>query len=67
VLPLLWLTYLSLSVVGQDFLSFQWDALLLEAGFLAIFIVPAVRRERLRDAAVLHASGCASCSGCCSG
>jgi hypothetical protein len=51
VLPLLWLTYLSLSVVGQDFLSFQWDALLLEAGFLAIFIVPAVRRERLRDAA----------------
>jgi lipase maturation factor 1 len=51
VLPLLWLTYLSLSVVGQDFLSFQWDALLLETGFLAIFIVPAVVRERLRDAA----------------
>jgi lipase maturation factor 1 len=51
VLPLLWLTYLSLSVVGQDFLSFQWDALLLETGFLAIFIVPAVGRERLRDGA----------------
>jgi hypothetical protein len=51
VLPLLWLTYLSLSVVGQDFLSFQWDALLLETGFLAIFIVPAVGRERFRDAA----------------
>jgi hypothetical protein len=51
LLPLLWLTYLSLSVVGQDFLSFQWDALLLETGFLAIFIVPAVGRERLRDAA----------------
>src|SRR5437867_3862744 len=32
----LWVLYLSLVVVGQDFLSFQWDALLLEAGFLAI-------------------------------
>jgi hypothetical protein len=51
VLLLLWLTYLSLSVVGQDFLSFQWDALLLETGFLAIFIVPAAGRERFRDAA----------------
>jgi len=29
--------YLSLSQVGQEFLSFQWDSLLLEAGFLAIF------------------------------
>ncbi len=29
--------YLSLSSVGQPFMSFQWDALLLEAGFLAIF------------------------------
>jgi hypothetical protein len=29
--------WLSLCVVGQDFLSFQWDVLLLEAGFLAIF------------------------------
>src|SRR4051794_6006684 len=26
---LLWALYLSLAVVGQDFLSFQWDALLL--------------------------------------
>lgn len=30
--------YLSLTVAGQDFMSFQWDALLLEAGFLAIFL-----------------------------
>ena len=29
--------YLSFSLAGQDFLSFQWDSLLLEAGFLAIF------------------------------
>jgi hypothetical protein len=48
VLPLLWLAYLSLSIVGRDFLSFQWDALLLETGFLAIFLAPLTRRERLR-------------------
>jgi hypothetical protein len=29
--------YLSLSAIGQPFTSFQWDALLLESGFLAIF------------------------------
>jgi hypothetical protein len=29
--------YLSLSSVGQPFTSFQWDALLLESGFLALF------------------------------
>ncbi len=34
----LYLLYLSMCSVGQDFLSFQWDALLLEAGFLAIFL-----------------------------
>jgi hypothetical protein len=46
VLSLLWLDYLSLSVVGRDFLSYQWDALLLETGFLAIFIAPLVARAR---------------------
>jgi len=40
ILVLLWLFYLSLTVAGQQFLSFQWDALLLEAGFLAIFYAP---------------------------
>ena len=35
-----WLLYLSLSVAGQDFLSFQWDALLLETGVLAILWAP---------------------------
>ena len=39
-LALAWLCYLSLVTVGQDFLSFQWDTLLLEAGFLAIFLAP---------------------------
>jgi hypothetical protein len=39
-LALLWLLYLSLSTVGRDFLGFQWDNLLLEAGFVAIFFAP---------------------------
>jgi hypothetical protein len=29
--------WLSLCSVGQDFLGFQWDALLIETGFLAVF------------------------------
>ena len=37
---LLWAFYLSLAGVCGDFLRFQWDALLLEAGFLAIFLAP---------------------------
>ena len=40
VLPVLWILYLSLVTVGQDFLAFQWDNLLLEAGFLAILLAP---------------------------
>ena len=33
-------SYLSLTHAGQTFLSFQWDILLLETGFLAIFFAP---------------------------
>jgi lipase maturation factor 1 len=40
VLALLWLLYLSLSVVGQEFLWFQWDALLLETGLVALLYAP---------------------------
>ena len=36
----LFVFYLSLTTAGQDFLSFQWDILLLETGFLAIFLAP---------------------------
>src|SRR5581483_4173563 len=32
-----WILYLSIVTVGQPFSNFQWDALLLEAGFLAFF------------------------------
>ncbi|MDE0469034.1 MAG: lipase maturation factor family protein [Candidatus Poribacteria bacterium] len=41
----LWAFYLSLVTVGQVFLSFQWDVLLLEAGFLAIFFAPLQLRD----------------------
>jgi len=39
-LAVLFVFYLSLSIAGQAFLSFQWDILLLETGFLAIFFAP---------------------------
>jgi predicted DCC family thiol-disulfide oxidoreductase YuxK len=32
--------YLSITIAGQTFLSFQWDILLLETGFLSIFLAP---------------------------
>jgi hypothetical protein len=37
-LAILFVLYLSISTAGQDFWSFQWDILLTEAGFLAIFL-----------------------------
>ncbi|KAM6288968.1 LOW QUALITY PROTEIN: lipase maturation factor 2, partial [Aegotheles albertisi] len=37
---LLWLLYLSLCQVGQIFLYFQWDSLLLETGFLGVLVAP---------------------------
>src|SRR5712691_7456970 len=41
VWALLWVLYLSIVNVGQTFYSFGWESLLLEAGFLAIFLGPA--------------------------
>jgi len=35
-----WALYLSLSAIGSDFMSFQWDVLLLEAGLIACFLAP---------------------------
>lgn len=39
-LALLWALYLSFASVGQDFLSFQWDNLLLESAFFAFLVAP---------------------------
>ena len=47
-----WVLYLSLASVGQQFLSFQWDALLLETGFLALLWAPLAWRL---DAATVRA------------
>lgn len=35
-----WLLYLYFVTIGGDFMSFQWDVLLLETGFLAVFLAP---------------------------
>jgi len=37
---ILWLFYLSFLTTGRTFLSFQWDILLVEVGFIAIFLSP---------------------------
>ena len=39
-LVILWVDYLSIASVCSPFLNFQWDTLLLETGFLAIFLAP---------------------------
>jgi predicted DCC family thiol-disulfide oxidoreductase YuxK len=36
----LFVFYLSLTIAGQIFFNFQWDVLLLETGFLSIFLTP---------------------------
>jgi predicted DCC family thiol-disulfide oxidoreductase YuxK len=47
---LLWVAYLSLCAAGQVFLDYQWDALLLEATLLAVFLAPwSWRSWRRRD------------------
>jgi hypothetical protein len=43
----LWLLYLSVTIAGQLFLQFQWDALLLETGLLAILYAPLVWRSHV--------------------
>jgi Lipase maturation factor len=39
----LWVLYLSVVNVGQTFYGFGWETLLLEAGFLAVFLGPAAQ------------------------
>ena len=42
-----WLCYLGILLMGQTFMTFQWDILLLEVGFLCIF---ATSQSRAKDA-----------------
>ncbi|MCG9126261.1 lipase maturation factor family protein [Candidatus Poribacteria bacterium] len=53
-LTTLWLLYLSFVTVGQVFLSFQWDVLLLETGFLAIFISCLAIKDRIDFTSSYH-------------
>lgn len=48
-LLLLWTIYLSLSSAGQDFLSFQWDTLLLEMTLCSWFYAPSGLRANWRS------------------
>ena len=53
----LFVFYLSLTIAGQTFLSFQWDILLLETGFLSIFLAPwQLRPKRGREPPVSRAA-----------
>jgi hypothetical protein len=44
IFTILFFYYLSIVSAGQIFMSYQWDLLLLEAGFLAIFLRPSLPR-----------------------
>jgi hypothetical protein len=54
---LAWLLYLSFVGVGQDFLAFQWDVLLLEAGLIAVLLAPRGARPRRGEQARVPALG----------
>lgn len=48
-----WALYLSLTVVGSQFMGYQWDSLLLEAGLIACFLAPWPRRTEPARGALL--------------
>ena len=54
-----WAFYLSLVHVGQDFLSFQWDVLLLETGSIALLLAPWVQLRPRRPEGEAAPSGAA--------
>jgi predicted DCC family thiol-disulfide oxidoreductase YuxK len=54
---LIFVCYLSLTIAGQTFLSFQWDILLLETAFLASFFAPWRWRMSGRSPAALSGAG----------
>ena len=47
IFVVLWVYYLSIVNAGQVFMAFQWDWLLVEAGFIAIFLRPGRARTWL--------------------
>ena len=51
---LLWVLYLSIVNVGQNFYGFGWESMLLEAGFFAAFLGPAPARPSLIPVLILR-------------
>ena len=49
-LLVLWALYLSFATVCQPWLGFQWDNLLLETGFLSVWLAPLTLHDRWRRA-----------------
>ena len=58
VLLILWLLFASCFTVGQTFLSFQWDLLLLEVGAQATLLAPLIRSPRATNAPMPSAVVC---------
>eukprot|EP00922_Rhytidocystis_sp_ex-Travisia-forbesii_P064456 GHVS01095777.1.p1 GENE.GHVS01095777.1~~GHVS01095777.1.p1 ORF type:complete len:627 (+),score=82.27 GHVS01095777.1:161-1882(+) len=56
ILLLLYLVYLSFRYAAREFLTFQWDVLLLEAGLLAVCAAPAAASSMCPLAHSLHIS-----------
>ena len=52
-LAALWAIYLSFNQVGQIFYGYGWEILLLESGFLAIFLAPLKHRQAPSPAAMM--------------
>ena len=50
----LWALYLSFLSVGQQFWSFGWETYLVELGFLAIFLCPAIEPRPLPENKPVH-------------
>mmetsp|Transcript_19438 Transcript_19438/g.17225 ORF Transcript_19438/g.17225 Transcript_19438/m.17225 type:complete len:307 (-) Transcript_19438:816-1736(-) len=44
---LLWIFYVSIYTLGGIFTGFQWDMLLLEAGFISIFVAPLILNMKM--------------------
>ena len=57
MIALLWVLYLSISTVGQNFLAFQWDLLLLECAVVAMIVAPSGVRPRFRTTPQPHPLG----------
>ena len=63
-LVLLFVFYLSLTIAGQTFLSFQWDILLLETGFLVDLSRAVALAAKARARRAVFSRRRFSCSSC---